>query len=99
MDSDEVKAYFQHPLLKPVYEMSSVWFDERAILNFHDPLAAVTLFDEAVCEYENGTSVIMRADDRDDGITDWTADPDGPHRIGVTVDAPRFFESYFNVFK
>lgn len=98
MNSDEVKEYFQHPLLKPVYEMSSVWFDERAILNFHDPLAAVTLFDDSVVEFQTGTSAVTRADDRDDGVTDWTPAEDGPHRVGVKVDSPRFFESYFGVF-
>jgi purine nucleosidase len=99
MNSDEVAEHFKHPLLQPVYEMSKVWFDEREILNFHDPLAAVTLFDETVCEYENGTSVVTRADDRDDGITDWSPEPLGPHRIGVTVNPKRFFESYFSVFQ
>ena len=98
MNSDEVKEYFQHPMLKPVYEMSSVWFDERAILNFHDPLAAVTLFDDSVVEFQTGTSSVTRADDRDDGITNWTPGEDGPHRVGVNVDSPRFFESYFGVF-
>jgi len=99
MNSDEVKEYFQHPLLKPVYEMSSVWFDERAILNFHDPLAAVTLFDDSVVEFQSGTSVVTRGDDRDDGVTEWTPDENGPHSVGITVDSDRFFESYFSVFK
>jgi len=98
MNSDEVSEYFKHPLLQPVYEMSKVWFDERSILNFHDPLAAVTLFDETVCTYQNGISVVTRSDDRDDGLTEWTADPKGPHEIGITVDSDRFFESYFDVF-
>ena len=98
MNSDEVRQHFQHPLLMPVYEMSAVWFDERAILNFHDPLAAVTLFDGGIVEFERGTSLVTRADDRDDGITDWTPDGNGPHRVGVEVDAAGFFESYFSVF-
>ena len=99
MNSDEVKQYFQHPLLNPVYEMSEVWFNERAILNFHDPLAAVTLFDDSVVEFQTGTSIVTRAHDRDDGITNWTPGEDGPHRVGVKVNAPQFFKSYFEVFK
>ena len=98
MNSDEVKRHFQHPLLRPVYEMSAVWFDEREILNFHDPLAAVTTFDETICEYESGTCVVTRLVDRDDGVTKWRPDADGPNRIGVAVDAARFFDSYFGVF-
>jgi inosine-uridine nucleoside N-ribohydrolase len=98
MDSSEVRDHFQHPLLRPVLEMSEVWFSERPRLNFHDPLAAVALFDNAVCEYENGTAMIQRSEHRDDGITDWDPDAKGPHRVGVTVDAARFFDSYFSVF-
>lgn len=45
-----------------------------------------------------GPSTVTRADDRDDGITDWTPGEDGSHRVGVKVDTPRFFESYFGVF-
>ena len=69
MDSAQVKEHFQHPLLKPVYEMSEVWFSARDELKLHDPLAAVTLFDESICEYERGTATVMRTDDRSDGET------------------------------
>ena len=98
MDSKEVKEYFQHPLLKPVYEMSEVWFSARDELRFHDPLAAVTLFDDSICEYENGTAIVKRTSDRDDGETIWAPHAKGPHRVGKTVDAARFFDSYFSVF-
>ena len=98
MNSGQVKEHFQHPLLKPVYEMSEVWFSTRPDLKFHDPLAAVTLFDEHVCEYEQGTATVKRTDDRADGETMWTADANGPHRVGKTVDAARLFDSYFSVF-
>ena len=98
MDSSEVREHFQAPHLQPVLEMSEVWFNERPRLNFHDPLAAVALFDDSVCEYENGTATIQRTHARDDGITEWVPDAKGPHRVGVTVDAARFFDSYFSVF-
>jgi purine nucleosidase len=98
MDSAQVKEHFQHPLLKPVYEMSEVWFSARDELKFHDPLAAVTLFDESICEYESGTATVKRTHDRTDGETVWSPAENGPHRIGVTVDAARFFDSYFGVF-
>ena len=98
MDSEQVKKHFQHPVLKPVYEMSEVWFSARPELKFHDPLAAVTLFDESVCEYEQGIATVKRTDDRDDGETLWSPDAKGPHRVGKTVDAAHFFDSYFSVF-
>ncbi len=98
MDSSQVKEHFQHPLLKPVYEMSEVWFSARDELKFHDPLAAVALFDDSVCEYESGTAIVKRTSDRDDGETVWSPHAKGPHRVGKTVDAARFFDSYFGVF-
>jgi len=98
MDSRQVKEHFQHPLLKPVYEMSEVWFSAKPELKFHDPLAAVTLFDEHVCEYEQGSAMVKRTDDRTDGETIWSPDPKGPHRVGKTVNTASFFDSYFNVF-
>jgi purine nucleosidase len=98
MDSNEVRRHFQHPLLQPVLEMSEVWFNERPILNFHDPLAAVTLFDDSVCEFEQGTATVTRSDNRDDGTINWQPDVKGPHRVGSTVDAAQFFNSYFSVF-
>jgi inosine-uridine nucleoside N-ribohydrolase len=99
MDSAQVKEHFQHPLLKPVYEMSEVWFSERDELRFHDPLAAVTLFDDSICDYENGRATVERTNDRSDGETLWSPNANGPHRVGVTVDAARFFDSYFSVFR
>lgn len=98
MDSVEVRRHFQHPLLQPVLEMSEVWFNEREQLKFHDPLAAVTLFDDTICGYEQGTATVTRSDGRNDGTIRWEPDANGPHRVGVTVDAARFFDSYFGVF-
>ena len=99
MDSSEVREHFQQPLLQPVLEMSEVWFSEREQLRFHDPLAAVTLFDDTICGFEQGTASVTRSDDRRDGVMNWLPDENGPHRVGVTVDAARFFDSYFGVFE
>ena len=98
MNSEEVRRHFQHPLLQPVLQMSEVWFNEREQLKFHDPLAAVTLFDDTICEYEQGTATVIRSDGRDDGSIGWEPAAAGPHRVGVTVDSARFFDSYFGVF-
>lgn len=99
MNSVEVRKHFQHPLLQPVLEMSEVWFSAREQLRFHDPLAAVTLFDDSICGFEQGSVSVKRTEDRDDGITEWAPVANGPHRVGVTVDAARFFDSYFGVFE
>ena len=99
MNSSEVAERFTHPLLQPVYEMSKVWFEERETLRFHDPLAAVTIFDDSICTYQQGTAEVTRSDDRSDGAMRWEPNENGPHRIGVTVDADRFFDAYFGVFE
>ena len=98
MDSIQVKGRFQHPLLKPVYEMSRIWFKDRPLLRFHDPLAAVAIFDPFVCDYTTGTVSVKRDEGRNDGVTCWQADPQGSHRIASKVYADEFFRSYFSVF-
>ncbi len=98
MSSTEVKHHFQHPILKPVYEMSKVWFESREEIRFHDPLAAVTLFDDSICTYVRGRVNVLRSGDRSDGQTQLSDDYNGPHRVGITVNSERFFESYFSVF-
>jgi purine nucleosidase len=47
MTAEEVRRRFHAPLLRPVLDFAEVWFQQVDILTFHDPLAAVTLFDEA----------------------------------------------------
>ena len=99
MDSKQVKERFDHYLLNPINEMSEIWFKKRKKIKFHDPLAAVTIFNESVCSYKKGTVTIQREDNDFDGITIWEENSNGPHRIGSTVNAKSFFESYFRVFQ
>ena len=54
MDAAEVRRRFQAPLLRPVLGMAEVWFQKSPEVTFHDPLAAVSIFDEQVCSYERG---------------------------------------------
>ena len=96
MNTAQMEERFTHPHLKPVLEMYHV--GDRKHMTFHDPLAAVTVFEPDVCEYETGTAIVNRLEGRDDGAIDWTPDAKGPHRVGKTVDAARFFDSYFSVF-
>ena len=100
MDSNQVKNNFQHPELELVYEMFQIWFKDkkRDHVTFHDPLAAVTTFEDSICGYEMGTVSVSRQKGRLDGITNWVADKSGPHKIGITVNPDRFFSTYFGVF-
>ena len=54
MEAAEVRRRFQTPLLRPVLDMAEVWFQMRPEVTFHDPLAAVSIFDPQVCTYTRG---------------------------------------------
>jgi inosine-uridine nucleoside N-ribohydrolase len=58
MSAVEVRARFEAPLLRPVLDFAEVWFADAESLVFHDPLAAVTIFDDAVCTFAHGTVTV-----------------------------------------
>jgi len=99
---DDVRRRFSAPAAKPlnvVLDMAEVFFKEAKTMTFHDPLAAVLMFDPEVCTYETGTiHMPMEGDEKMAGKSLFTPNPDGPHRVAKTVNAPRFFEKYFGVY-
>jgi purine nucleosidase len=99
MKADEVRQRFQAPLLRPVLDFAEVWFQQFELLTFHDPLAAVTLFDDSVCTFERGQVEVELLSRQLAGMTHWTPDPGGPHEVALSVNPDRFFEQYFSVFK
>ena len=98
MPAAEVRARFQAPLLRPVLDFAEVWFRDRPTITFHDPLAAATIFDKAICGFERGRVEVELKSERLAGLTHWTADPAGPHEVALSVDPGRFFEQYFSFF-
>jgi len=98
MPADEVRERFTHELLKPVVDFAEVWFERRQNITFHDPLAAVTIFDEEVCGFTRGRVDVEVTSERVLGMTHWQADENGPHEVALEVNAERFFEDYFSVF-
>ncbi len=98
MNSQEVRRRFQTGLLRPVLDFAEVWFEERPVITFHDPLAALTLFDDQVCSFSRGQVEVELSSPRLLGMTHWQASATGPHEIALEVDAARFFEQYFSVF-
>ncbi len=98
MNSQEVRRRFQTGLLRPVLDFAEVWFEERPVITFHDPLAALTLFDDQVCSFSRGQVEVELSSPRLLGMTHWQPSASGPHEIALAVDAPRFFEQYFSVF-
>lgn len=99
MSADEVRTRFStHPLLTTVLDFAEVWFRRKAEITFHDPLAAVAIFDEQVCGFERG-DVAIKLHAEKPGRTLWeSGGAPAPHLAANTVDAGRFFERYFSVF-
>ncbi len=100
MKKNEFKEKFSnHDLFKPVLDFSKAWFQEWDGVTFHDPLAAVAIFDKNICSYEKGIVEIELEKKKGRGLTKWTADSKGKHEIAVNVNPAIFFENYFSVFK
>jgi len=97
MGDAEVKRRFVHPLLLPVVDFAGAWFEHSSDITFHDPLAAVTLFDENVCTFSRGT-ITVDAVSTDPAETRFVEQADGPNEAASEVDVPWFFERYFTVF-
>jgi inosine-uridine nucleoside N-ribohydrolase len=95
MDAAEVRQRFQRGLLRPVLDFAEVWFRERPTIVFHDPLAAVTVFDDTICSFERGNVEVELLSSRTKGMTHWTPNPQGKHEVALTVDKERFFAEYF----
>lgn len=99
MARDEARGRFgRHAALRPVLDFAEVWFHERPRLFFHDPMAAMTLFDDGICGFQRGNVAIELADPASLGRTDFTPDPAGAHEVALSVDAARCVAEYFSVF-
>ena len=99
MPAAEVRERFQTPLLRPVLDFAEVWFRQTQTITFHDPLAAATIFDDAICGFERGQVEIELAGERLAGFTHWTPGGQGRHEVALTVNPQRFFDHYFSVIR
>ncbi len=99
MDAEEVRNRFQNGLLRTVLDFAEVWFTERPSITFHDPLAAVSIFDSQVCEFERGQVDVELNSSRVTGMTAWTPKPDGKHEVALYVKPDQFFAHYFSCFQ
>lgn len=99
MDVERVREKFQKPLLWPVLDFAEVWFKERDEIIFHDPVAAVSIFEPDICVYKRGTVDVEIVSPRLAGFTHWMPNDNGPHDVALEVDPQRFFDHYFSVFE
>ena len=99
MDANKVRNVFnKHDLLKPVLDFSEIWFKNVEKITFHDPLTAVSLFDDDVCVFEKGEATLACREGDKPGLMNWKSDPSGPHEVALEVDPEKFFTSYFRPF-
>lgn len=98
MSASECRKRMHGGPLDVVIDMAEVWFRGRQQITFHDPLAAVSVFKPDICEYQEGKVDVELLSNRVRGMTHWNPrSEEKPHRIGVDVNAGRFFEHYFDV--
>jgi inosine-uridine nucleoside N-ribohydrolase len=97
MSREEFRGAFEDVrAFKPVLDMSEVWFRDWPGTTFHDPLAAATLFDDALCVFRRGTVRIDMTEGPSCGRTVWTPG-EGDHEVAVDVDPAKFFAHYRSV--
>lgn len=97
LDASIVRSRFNTPLLRPVLDFAEVWFQRRSTIVFHDPLAAVAIFDPEICQWQQGQVSVELSDAERLGQTLWQPGV-GPHEVALGVDANLFFDRYFSVF-
>lgn len=98
MDRDEVRRRVSQGPMKVVGDMAEVWFEQREVVTFHDPLAAAVIFDPDICGYQPGLIDVELESQRLRGLTHFNAGAaDKPHTIATRVDPDRFFQHYFGV--
>jgi len=90
----ECRAWFSAggAAMQAVGAMAEVWFKHAPTLTFHDPLAAASIFAPELCVYQQGQVDICLEAPETPGVTRWTPDENGPHRIATSVNVPAFFD-------
>ena len=78
-----------------IIEMAGAWFGHSDIVTFHDPLAAATIFEPDLCQYQSGHIEIEIDASKPLGFTRWKAQQGATHQIATSVDADKFFQLYF----
>jgi len=97
MPAQECRDRFAGGPFEMVREMAEVWFRGRDSITFHDPLAAVGVFEPDLCSYKRGRVTVELAPGDAFGVTRFQEQPDGLHRVADSVDAEAFFQLYFEV--
>ena len=101
MPAEQCRQRFTAKVLQPVRDFAEVWFTHRPQIVFHDPLAAVSLFEPDLCQYKQGL-VEVSTTPPTSGVTVFSEPKDEntrPHTVAGDVAAERFFNRYFGTVK
>jgi len=97
MTAEEARARMARGPLRPVLDFAEVWLRTRPLLSFHDPLAALSIFEPDACTFARGTVRVELCGEAA-GQTDFQPDGSGPHEVALGVDAALALERYFAPF-
>jgi purine nucleosidase len=98
MPTAECLRRFGQGPLKIIAEMAEVWGHGSGQVIFHDPLAAVSVFEPDVCQWQAGLIEIELQSERLRGLTHFNPRADQkPHEVAVDVKPEEFFKRYFEV--
>ena len=96
MPGTEVQERLTNPVFQPVIDFSRTWLKRPGqTMLFHDPLAAVCLFEPEICTYTKGTVEVCTAPDGVPGHTILHPTDAGGCEVAVSVDPERFFNRFF----
>lgn len=70
-------------------------FTYHKCVTFHDPLAAVTVFEQDVCRFLKGRVIVNGTSEDVPGKTFWEAKRPHLHEVASEVNAPLFFRHFF----
>ena len=99
MQADQFRERCNAPLLRPVLDFADIWFKERDIITFHDPLAATAIFNDSICTFTKGTVDVEFANMELAGKTSLDTRSSNPqHEVALEVRPEQFFAEYFGVF-
>lgn len=98
MTPEEAERRFRHPIMQVVMSIAREWFKDEPRVSFHDPLAAVCIFNDDVCSYKRGYMDCVLDSRLLGGMTIFREDHAGPHQVAWDVDGDKFFEHLFEVF-
>jgi len=99
LEVKDVQKRFQTDLLRPVLDFADVLFQYTNMISFHAPLAAVSIFDDQICQMAQGNIEVELTSERLLGFTHWEPAPfDGKHHIATAINRQWFFGEFFSVF-